>query len=199
MKQSVKMSPFLSNFHWRVPRGDRKTKWVAELPAQFNPHYVPSQRSMNGKSRYISGNAMALQFWQDMSEWSTVIVFVILNATSHMFLKSLCLLPQGYISILCWKPITFTHRQELWLKEHRHAFIPLGFPGDASGQEPAWQCRRHKRCKFHTWVRKIPGRKAWQPTLVFLPEESHGERSLSLWDPVHRVAKSQTLLKRLSM
>ena len=110
-----------------------------------------------------------------------------------------CLLPQGYVSILCWKPITFTHRQELWLKEHRHAFIPLGFPGGASGKEPACQCRRHKRCKFNTWVRKIPRKKAWQPTPVFLPEESHGEGSLSLWATVHRVAKSQTLLKRLSV
>ena len=28
------------------------------------------------------------------------------------------------------------------------------------------------------WVGKIPWRKAWQSTLVFLPEESHGQRSL---------------------
>ena len=28
------------------------------------------------------------------------------------------------------------------------------------------------------WVGKIPWRKAWEPTLVFLQEESHGQRSL---------------------
>ena len=28
------------------------------------------------------------------------------------------------------------------------------------------------------WVRKIPWRRKWQPTPVFLPGESHGERSL---------------------
>ena len=28
------------------------------------------------------------------------------------------------------------------------------------------------------WVRKIPWRRAWQPTPVFLPGESHGQRSL---------------------
>jgi len=27
-------------------------------------------------------------------------------------------------------------------------------------------------------VRKIPWRRAWQPTPVFLPGESHGQRSL---------------------
>ena len=31
---------------------------------------------------------------------------------------------------------------------------------------------------FEPWVGKIPWRKAWQPTLVFLPGESHGQRSL---------------------
>ena len=47
-----------------------------------------------------------------------------------------------------------------------------GLPGGASGEEPACQCRRHKRCKLDFWV-KIPWRMSWKPTLVFLPGESH--------------------------
>ena len=31
----------------------------------------------------------------------------------------------------------------------------LGFPGGASGKEPTSQCRRHKRCRFDPWVRKV--------------------------------------------
>ena len=69
-------------------------------------------------------------------------------------------------------------------------------PGGASGKEPACQWRRHKRQGFDSWVRKIPWRGAWQPTPVFLPGESHGQRSLAA--TVHRVARSQTRLKRLS-
>ena len=42
------------------------------------------------------------------------------------------------------------------------------FPGGASGKEPVFQCRRRKRHKFHLWVRKVPWRRAWQPTPVFL-------------------------------
>ena len=30
-----------------------------------------------------------------------------------------------------------------------------GFPGGASGKEPACQCRRRRRCGFDPWVRKI--------------------------------------------
>ena len=36
-----------------------------------------------------------------------------------------------------------------------------------------------KRFRFDPWVGKIPYRRAWQPALVFLPGESHGQRSLA--------------------
>ena len=58
-----------------------------------------------------------------------------------------------------------------------------GFPGGTSGKELAYQCRRCKRLKFNPWVRKIPWRRAWQPTLVFLPGESHGQKSLEDYSP----------------
>ena len=40
-----------------------------------------------------------------------------------------------------------------------------------------------KRCWFDLWVGKIPWRRAWQPTPVFLPGESHGQRSLAGYGP----------------
>jgi len=52
-------------------------------------------------------------------------------------------------------------------------YLPLGFPSDANGKESACQCRRHKRPEFNIWVGKIPWRRAWQPTPVFLPGETH--------------------------
>ena len=52
-----------------------------------------------------------------------------------------------------------------------------------SGKESTCQCRRHKRCGFNPWVRKIPWRMAWQPTPVSLPKESHGQRSLAGYSP----------------
>ena len=53
-----------------------------------------------------------------------------------------------------------------------------GLPGGTHGKEPACQCRRCKRLGFNSWVRKIPWRMKWQPTLEFLPGESHGQKSL---------------------
>ena len=57
-----------------------------------------------------------------------------------------------------------------------------GLPWWLSGRESICQ---HRRCGFDSWVRKMPWRRAWQPTPVFLPGESCGQRSLvdfsSLW------------------
>ena len=40
-------------------------------------------------------------------------------------------------------------------------------------------CLQYRRCRFNPWVRKIPWRRKWQPTLVFLPGEFYGQRSLA--------------------
>ena len=45
------------------------------------------------------------------------------------------------------------------------------------------QCRRCRRCGFNPWVRKIPWRRAWQPTPVFLPGESYGQGKLESCGP----------------
>ena len=54
-----------------------------------------------------------------------------------------------------------------------------GFPGGASGKGLTCQCRRCKRLGCDPWVGKIPWRRAWQPTPVLLPGESHRQRSLA--------------------
>ena len=41
----------------------------------------------------------------------------------------------------------------------------------------------HKRLGFDSWVRKIPWRRAWQPTPVFLPGKFHGQRSVADYSP----------------
>ena len=55
-------------------------------------------------------------------------------------------------------------------------FTSLHFSGGSDGKEFACQCRR---LRFDSWVKKIPWRRAWQPTAVFLPGEFHGQRSLA--------------------
>ena len=67
----------------------------------------------------------------------------------------------------------FTVRFKILLPDSTYL---LGFQGGASGKEPARQRRTHFR--FDPWVEKIPWKRTWQPTPVFLPGESHGQRNL---------------------
>ena len=63
-----------------------------------------------------------------------------------------------------------------------HLLCPLflfGFPGGSDGQESA--CNAGDG--FSPWVGKIPWRRGWKPTVVFLPGESHGQRSLAGYNP----------------
>ena len=71
-----------------------------------------------------------------------------------------------------------------------------GLPRGTGDKESACQCRRDKRRGFDPWVRKIPWRRAWQPTPVFLPGEFLGRGT---WGAtVHRVRKSWALLRIVS-
>ena len=53
--------------------------------------------------------------------------------------------------------------------------VALGFPDGSDRNESACNARDPE---FDPWVRKIPWRREWQPSPVFLNGESHGQRSL---------------------
>ena len=50
---------------------------------------------------------------------------------------------------------------------------------------------------LNPWVRKIPWRKEWLPTPVFLPGEFHGQRSLMGYSP--QVCKESNTTERLTL
>ena len=84
----------------------------------------------------------------------------------------------GYLN-RCWiyrHIFCFANNMNMW------QFLFCGrLPRQLRGEESACECRR---CRFDPWVRKIPGRRKWQPTPVFLPEKLHVQRSFvghSLW------------------
>ena len=90
----------------------------------------------------------------------------------------------GINTCLCanW-PFVYLSLQNVWilcpapfLRVKKLLFIlELYFPGGACDKEPSCQCRRGKKHGFYPWVGKIPWRRAWRRTLVFLPGESHGQ------------------------
>ena len=78
--------------------------------------------------------------------------------------------------------ISLSARSSHWERSLHYflCYYITGFPMWLSGKESACQCRR---CEFSPWVRKMPWRREWQPTPVFLPGESHEQRSLAGYSP----------------
>ena len=63
------------------------------------------------------------------------------------------------------------------------------FPGGSDVKEYACSAGD---ARFDPWVRKIPWRRIWQPTPVFLPGKSHGWRSLTGYSPWGRKESDTT-------
>ena len=64
-----------------------------------------------------------------------------------------------------------TEQHQIWCSR-----LPMWLPSE----EPDCHCRRPKKRSLDAWVGKTPWRRAWQPIPVFLPGESHGQRSQGL-------------------
>ena len=95
------------------------------------------------------------------------------------------LFPSNYLTVKCEKREMNLEKKKSLVKKHSLQIwkILSQSPGGTSGKAPACPCRRSKRLRVDPWVGKIPWRRAWQPTLVFLPRESHGQRSLEDCSP----------------
>ena len=106
--------------------------------------------------------------------------------------KEMLSLKNKTVSKLCRTENTVpqVHLQEKFLYEQRNS------TGGPTSNEPACQCRRSQRHGFNPQVRKIPWRKAWQPTPILLPGESWTEQPGRLW--FIRVAQSRIGLKQLN-
>ena len=115
------------------------------------------------------------------------------TAVRETWVQSLCWedsLEEGlttYSSILAWRIPWIEETGGLQSVESQRAGHNWAtfthFTLGSSGKEPSCQSRGCKRCEFDPWARKMPWRRAWQLTPVFLPGESHGQRSLTSYGP----------------
>ena len=96
----------------------------------------------------------------------------------------------GSLTNNTWKDYFFHLRSHSVIPGRHKFYRTLGFPGHSV--EPTCTKRR-----FNPWVKKIPWRRRWQPTPVFLPGKSHGQRSLVSFSPQGR--KELHTAERLTM
>ena len=87
-------------------------------------------------------------------------------------------------------PDIFPAEQEQLGNNYLRPSLFLGFSGGSDGKESTNNCSTPR---FDPWVRKIPWRREWQSTLVYLPGESHG------WRYTPRGHKESDTTKRLKL
>ena len=110
------------------------------------------------------------------------VYFLIFLSENLLETYSQAIIEETVISIFSWKMESCCKFPQLLTEELpylRPLAVCLEFSAGGSGKEPACQCRRHQRCRFDSCVGKIPRRREWLPTQVFLPGESHGRRNLT--------------------
>ena len=59
----------------------------------------------------------------------------------------------------------------------------MGFPGGIVVKNLPVMPETCRKCRFDPWVRKVPWRRVWPPTPVFLPGNPHGQRCLVGYSP----------------
>ena len=95
-----------------------------------------------------------------------------------------CFVPGPWTELECMPKFTQSRTNPLTHflgKEFRGDKLRMNrFPRWLSGRESACQYRSHG---FDPSVRKVPWREKWQPTPVFLPGKSHGQRRLAGYSP----------------
>ena len=105
-----------------------------------------------------------------------VILIQKLNNISNItWEKRVCML---WVSMCCWSLSCYYWGRRQGIMGFGLGSKVSGLPRGFRGKESTCQYRRHRRRGFDPWVGKSPWRRKWQPTLVFLPGKSHGQRSL---------------------
>ena len=72
---------------------------------------------------------------------------------------------------------------------HKSLFLKMKWGGEGNAHWLPWTLRWKRNCLqcrrpgLNPWVRKIPWRRKWLPTPVFLPGEFYGQRSLVVYSP----------------
>ena len=122
-----------------------------------------------------------LQLWQSSWNWSSVvwsaIILIVLSTVNLHF--------QGWSVPISLRP--FLGMMVACVTSSQVVLVVKNLPASSGDL----------RDRFDPWVRKIPWRRAWQPTPVFLPGGPHVQRSLVGFSPW--VTQSRTQLKWLNM
>ena len=134
---------------------------------------------INAPADSASGSEMAFSLCLHLVEGTRELSGVIFRRAINSFIRDLLSwinhLPKGSVH-------QYNHIEvqdfNIWI--YKGDTFSLGLSWRCSGKESTCQCRKWL---YGPWMGKILWRRKWQPTPVFFPEKSHGQRSLVGYTP----------------
>ena len=153
-----------------------KKNWSWESGPGCSSEPVLTSSPAPGKSFHLPGLLLTcedreiqfLSFKYPMIPWETASSDILVWFLNEYFLS--CSLSHHW-QTAPWKcapnPLALG-RCAFWLFTKSYGQL-RGFPNGSADKESACQCRRRRRWEFDPWVGKIPWRRKWQPTPVFVP------------------------------
>ena len=141
-------SKFIFFFFWLNPHG----LWDLSSLTRNRTHSSESTRSQ----RLDCQGILSCHFHFFNNEKFLILMWSISSTCNILWL--------AFFFLMCWIQLIHKH-----FKASQVVIVVKNLPANAV---------RHKRCGFTPWVEKVPWSRAWQPDPVFLPGESHGQKSL---------------------
>ena len=170
---SLEKSPVLGKFKGRRRKGRKRMRWLDGITNPMDMNLGKLWEMVRNRDPGVQQSKGSQRIKQDWATEQQV------SSPGNISKKRVPLQALGGKLRGSLTGVTIGMDEWVWQK----VYLIMGFPGGTSDKEPTCQCRGCKRCGSIPWVRKILWQRAWRPTPVFSPGESHGQRSLVGYSP----------------